>query len=157
LCLFLLHGAPSARQQPWGHLYVWFSVSVTMRLGPLGCLGSFVFGGIGVRTQGLMLARQVICHLGPSPSFCLSYFSGRVSCFCPRLASDCDHPTCCLPQSRCTPLCVVTSDVLWASWSVFSCGFCGQCFPWACGPALECCEAFICSFFPNVLDFIPNK
>jgi hypothetical protein len=41
-----------------------------------------------------LLARQMLYHLGHAPSsFWFSYFSDRVSCFCPGLASDSNLPT----------------------------------------------------------------
>jgi hypothetical protein len=45
-------------------------------------------------------AKQVLYHLSYPPAlFSFSYFSDGVSCFCPRLAADCNLPTYGLPCS----------------------------------------------------------
>jgi hypothetical protein len=54
----------------------------------------YLFGGAGVWTQGLMLAREVLYHLSHTfNSFCFSYFLYRISTFCLGPTSDCDPPT----------------------------------------------------------------
>jgi hypothetical protein len=61
----------------------------------------FFGGGPKVSTQGLMLAREVLCHLRPSASsfLCWVFSKQDLVTFSPTLASNCDPPDLCLLSS----------------------------------------------------------
>jgi hypothetical protein len=72
-------------------IYLWLGILIK----------SFFFCDTGVWTQGLTLARQVLCHLNHSASpflFCISSRWGFTN-YLPGLASNCDSPDLYLPRS----------------------------------------------------------
>jgi hypothetical protein len=71
-----------------------FYLMVVKTLNMRSILLTIVFAVLGFEFRLLPLAWQVFYYLSHTPiPFCFRYFSGRVSCFFPGLASEHDSPT----------------------------------------------------------------